>query len=83
MIDDYKEEFNRKQLHIDALYDYIDKLQNNKADKNDWSVEMNIKADKIALDNKVNMSNSTTSWKTSQINNQVNRRSNNTNWDTT
>ena len=35
MVDDYKEEFNRKQLHIDALYDYIDKLQANKTDKND------------------------------------------------
>ena len=56
MVDDYKEEFNRKQLHIDALYDYIEKLQHDKANREDiFSVEMNIKADKQSLDKKVNM----------------------------
>lgn len=56
IISDYKEEFNRKQLHIDALYDYIDKLQKYKADKEEVTVEMDVKAYKQALDSKVNMS---------------------------
>lgn len=55
-IDDTKDEFNRKQQHIDALYDYIDKLQHSKADKDDINSEMDVKADKHALDGKVNMS---------------------------
>ena len=38
---------------MDALYDYIDKLQNNKADKVDINSSMDVKADKQALDNKV------------------------------
>ena len=39
---------------MDALYDYIDKLQNNKADKEDINSSMDVKADKHALDSKVN-----------------------------
>lgn len=56
LLDDTKGEFLRKQQHIDALYDYIDKLQNNKADKGDITSSMDVKADKQALDSKVNMS---------------------------
>jgi len=56
MLDDTKDEFNRKQKHVDALYDYIDKLQNNKADKEDINSSMDVKADKHALDSKVNIS---------------------------
>ena len=35
------------------MYNYVDKLQTNKADKGDLSLEMNVKADKEALDSKV------------------------------
>eukprot|EP00111_Clytia_hemisphaerica_P002472 TCONS_00007069-protein len=56
MLDDTKDEFNRKQQHIDALYGYIEKLQNNKADKQDTDSSINVKADKQALDSKVNIS---------------------------
>jgi len=35
------------------LYGYIDKLQNNKADKDDITSSMDVKADKQALDSKV------------------------------
>lgn len=56
MFDDYKIEFQRKQLHIDALYDYIEKLQKEKANREDIElVEMNIKDHKQALDNRVNL----------------------------
>lgn len=45
------------QQHIDALYDYIDKLQHSKADKDDINSEMDVKADKHALDGKVSKIN--------------------------
>ena len=44
------------QEHIDALYSYVEKLQESKADKENVALEMNIKADKAALDSKVNVS---------------------------
>ena len=42
--------------HIEALYSYVEKLQESKADKENVALEMNIKADKAALDSKVNVS---------------------------
>ncbi|XP_068762227.1 glutamine-rich protein 2-like isoform X3 [Montipora capricornis] len=50
------EEHNRKQKHIDALYTYADKLQEVKADKEQVAMEMDVKADKRALDNLVSRS---------------------------
>lgn len=47
------EEHNRKQKHIDALYTYADKLQEVKADKEQVAMEMDVKADKRAIDNLV------------------------------
>lgn len=47
------EEHNRKQKHIDALYTYADKLQEGKADKEQVAMEMDVKADKRAIDNLV------------------------------
>ena len=44
------------QEHIEALYSYVEKLQESKADKENVAMEMNIKADKAALDSKVNVS---------------------------
>ena len=44
------------QEHIEALYSYVEKLQESKADKENVALEMNIKADKAALDSKVNVS---------------------------
>ncbi|KAL9985351.1 hypothetical protein ACROYT_G007743 [Oculina patagonica] len=50
------EDLARKQEHIEALYSYVEKLQESKADKENVAMEMNIKADKAALDSKVNVS---------------------------
>ncbi|XP_068744363.1 restin homolog [Montipora capricornis] len=50
------EDLNRKQEHIEALYRYVEKLQESKADKDNVAMEMDIKADKAALDSKVNVS---------------------------
>ncbi|XP_032225156.2 glutamine-rich protein 2 isoform X2 [Nematostella vectensis] len=47
------EEENRKQKHLDALYSYCDKLQENKADKEQVAMEIDVKADKRSLDNLV------------------------------
>ena len=44
------------QEHIEALYSYVEKLQESKADKENVAMEMDIKADKAALDSKVNIS---------------------------
>ena len=44
------------QEHIEALYNYVEKLQESKADKENVAMEMNIKADKASLDSKVNIS---------------------------
>lgn len=44
------------QEHIEALYSYVEKLQESKADKENVAMEMDIKADKAALDSKVNVS---------------------------
>ena len=44
------------QEHIEALYRYVEKLQESKADKDNVAMEMDIKADKAALDSKVNVS---------------------------
>ena len=44
------------QEHIDALYNYVEKLQEVKADKENVALEMNVKADKDALEGKVSMS---------------------------
>lgn len=50
------QDLSRKQEHIEALYSYVEKLQESKADKENVALEMNIKADKAALDSKVNVS---------------------------
>nr|XP_058972175.1 glutamine-rich protein 2-like isoform X4 [Pocillopora verrucosa] len=50
------EEHNRKQKHIDALYTYADRLQEVKADKEQVAMEMDVKADKRALDNLISRS---------------------------
>lgn len=50
------EDLNRKQEHVEALYDYVEKLQENKADKDNVALEMDVKADKAALESKVNVS---------------------------
>lgn len=50
------EEHNRKQKHIDALYTYADRLQEVKADKEEVAMEMDVKADKRALDNLISRS---------------------------
>ncbi|XP_033116897.1 glutamine-rich protein 2-like isoform X2 [Anneissia japonica] len=47
------DEHNAKQKHIDALYTYIDRLQEFKADKEHVIMEIDVKADKRALDNKI------------------------------
>ena len=44
------------QEHIEALYNYVEKLQESKADKENVAMEMDIKADKASLDSKVNIS---------------------------
>eukprot|EP00057_Strongylocentrotus_purpuratus_P017630 XP_011672104.1 PREDICTED: glutamine-rich protein 2 isoform X2 [Strongylocentrotus purpuratus] len=50
------DEHNVKQKHIDALYTFVDRLQENKADKEHVIMEIDVKADKHALDNKVSRS---------------------------
>ncbi|XP_063961504.1 glutamine-rich protein 2-like isoform X2 [Lytechinus pictus] len=50
------DEHNVKQKHIDALYTFVDRLQENKADKEHVIMEIDVKADKRALDNKVSRS---------------------------
>ncbi|KAK3752197.1 hypothetical protein QZH41_019337 [Actinostola sp. cb2023] len=45
------EEHNRKQKHIDALYEYVERLQEHKADKDQVAMEIDLKVDKKALDN--------------------------------
>ncbi|XP_033630904.1 uncharacterized protein C16orf96-like isoform X3 [Asterias rubens] len=47
------DEHNSKQKHIDALYTFVDRLQENKADKEHVIMEIDVKADKRALENKV------------------------------
>ncbi|XP_071964253.1 uncharacterized protein [Antedon mediterranea] len=47
------DEHTAKQKHIDALYTYIDRLQEFKADKEHVIMEIDVKADKRALDNKI------------------------------
>ncbi|XP_071814474.1 uncharacterized protein [Apostichopus japonicus] len=47
------EEHNAKQKHIDALYTFVDRLQENKADKEHVTMEIDVKADKRALENKI------------------------------
>lgn len=47
------EEGNKKQKHIDKLYSISEDLQENKADKDTVSMEMDGKADKLALDNMI------------------------------
>ncbi|XP_022797870.1 uncharacterized protein LOC111336105 [Stylophora pistillata] len=49
-------DLSRKQEHIEALYNYVEKLQESKADKENVAMEMDIKADKASLDSKVNIS---------------------------
>ena len=56
MIDFSAAECSFLQEHIEALYSYVEKLQESKADKENVAMEMNIKADKAALDSKVNVS---------------------------
>ncbi|XP_071476693.1 uncharacterized protein [Diadema antillarum] len=50
------DEHNVKQKHIDALYTFVDRLQENKADKEHVIMEIDVKADKRALDSKVSRS---------------------------
>ncbi|XP_072027760.1 glutamine-rich protein 2-like [Amphiura filiformis] len=50
------DEHNAKQKHIDALYTFVDRLQENKADKEHVTMEIDIKADKRMLENKVSRS---------------------------
>ncbi|KAJ8037592.1 Glutamine-rich protein 2 [Holothuria leucospilota] len=47
------DEHNAKQKHIDALYTFVDRLQENKADKEHVTMEIDVKADKRALENKI------------------------------
>ncbi|XP_077867171.1 uncharacterized protein LOC100378873 [Saccoglossus kowalevskii] len=47
------DEANAKQKHIDALYTFIDRLQEIKADKEHVTMEIDVKADKRALENKI------------------------------
>lgn len=47
------EEGNKKQKHIDNLYSISEDLQENKADKDSVAMEMDSKADKLALDNMI------------------------------
>ncbi|KAK3728561.1 hypothetical protein QZH41_011642 [Actinostola sp. cb2023] len=50
------ENLNNKQNHIEALYKHIQTLQEVKADKDIVAIEMDYKADKAALESKVNTS---------------------------
>ncbi|XP_070581410.1 uncharacterized protein C16orf96 homolog isoform X2 [Ptychodera flava] len=47
------DEANAKQRHIDALYTFIDRLQEIKADKEHVTMEIDVKADKRSLEGKV------------------------------
>lgn len=47
------EEGNKKQKHIDNLYSLSKDMQENKADKDTVAMEMDSKADKLALDNMI------------------------------
>ncbi|XP_078483876.1 uncharacterized protein LOC100186493 isoform X5 [Ciona intestinalis] len=50
------DEHTAKQKHIDALYGYVEKLEEKKADKENVKMEIDVKADKRALTTKVNRS---------------------------
>ena len=44
---------NKKQLHLDALYSHVDQLENIKADRQQINREIEVKADRKELENKV------------------------------
>ncbi|XP_077979957.1 uncharacterized protein LOC144435245 isoform X2 [Glandiceps talaboti] len=50
------DEANSKQKHIDALYTFVDRLQEIKADKEHVTMEIDVKADKRSLEGKVSRS---------------------------
>lgn len=47
------EDMNKKQLHLEALYGHVGQLENVKADKQQIDCEIQIKADRKDLENKV------------------------------
>ena len=44
---------NKKQLHLDALYSHVDQLENIKADRQQINREIEVKADRKELEDKV------------------------------
>ena len=52
-ISELLDEQNKKQLHLDALYNHIDHLQNTKADKEQMNQEIDVKANRKELDKKI------------------------------
>ncbi|XP_039267396.2 uncharacterized protein LOC120342576 isoform X1 [Styela clava] len=50
------DEHEVKQKHIDTLYGHVEKLDENKADKENVKLRIDVKADKQALETKVNRS---------------------------
>ncbi|XP_028402511.1 uncharacterized protein LOC114525384 [Dendronephthya gigantea] len=55
-IDKILENLDEKQRTIDGLFQYVERLQERKADRENVANEMDIKADKHALEGKVNQS---------------------------
>lgn len=50
------DEHEVKQKHIDTIYGYVEKLEENKADKENVKLRIDVKADKQQLETKVNRS---------------------------
>lgn len=52
-INELLDEQNKKQLHLDALYNHVDHLQSTKADKEQMNQEIDVKANRKELDKKI------------------------------